>query len=321
MTARPVALVLRALGLGDFFTGLPALAMLRRALPGHEIVLATPATFGALALLSGSVDRTIPGHELSPLNAAPERPDVAVDLHGNGPASQRLLLEHRPRRLVAFGGVDSGGGPRWRRDEHETRRWCRLVADSFGCGGDGWPPAAGALPVPAVDCASPGATIVHPGAAARARQWPPDRFVAVARALARAGHRVVVTGGPADGELAAQVAAGAGAQACTALSVAELCAVVSAARLVVCGDTGIAHVATNYRTPSVVLFGPVSPAVWGPPPDRRHRALWHGAPSGSPIPGDPHGTEPDPRLLRISVAEVLSAVRDVDRGVRLAGVA
>jgi ADP-heptose:LPS heptosyltransferase len=44
---------------------------------------------------------------------------------------------------------------------------------------------------------------------------------------------------------------------------------------VVCGDTRNAHVAPALGTPSVVLFGPVPPAEWGPPPDRpaRHPLL------------------------------------------------
>ena len=44
---------------------------------------------------------------------------------------------------------------------------------------------------------------------------------------------------------------------------------------VVCGDTRKAHVALALRTPSVVLFGPVPPAEWGPRPDRpaRHPLL------------------------------------------------
>jgi hypothetical protein len=49
---------------------------------------------------------------------------------------------------------------------------------------------------------------------------------------------------------------------------------VRGSRLVVCGDTGIAHLATAYRTPSVVLFGPQSPARWGPPASPLHRILW-----------------------------------------------
>lgn len=48
-------------------------------------------------------------------------------------------------------------------------------------------------------------------------------------------------------------------------------------------------------TPSVLLFGPVSPAQGGPPVDRGlHRVLWH--PDGAQGPGDPHGAALDPRL-------------------------
>ncbi|WP_433833760.1 hypothetical protein ACQP2E_03970 [Actinoplanes sp. CA-015351] len=35
--------------------------------------------------------------------------------------------------------------------------------------------------------------------------------------------------------------------------------------------------ATAYATPSVVLFGPMSPVRWGPPAERsQQRAIWHG---------------------------------------------
>jgi ADP-heptose:LPS heptosyltransferase len=83
----------------------------------------------------------------------------------------------------------------------------------------------------------------------------------------------------------------------------ELAEVVAAADRVVCGDTGVAHLATAYRRPSVVLFGPVPPALWGPPRRRQHVVLWHG--DGT---GDPWGPELDPALARISVDEVTTAL-------------
>src|SRR3978361_1276376 len=85
--AAPVALVLRALYLGDMVTGLPALRMLRTALPDHRIVLAAPATAGGLALMAGVVDELTPALELAELTTAPRAAEVAIDLHGNGPQS------------------------------------------------------------------------------------------------------------------------------------------------------------------------------------------------------------------------------------------
>jgi ADP-heptose:LPS heptosyltransferase len=76
---------------------------------------------------------------------------------------------------------------------------------------------------------------------------------------------------------------------------------------VICGDTGVAHLATAYCTPSVVLFGPVSPAEWGPPADRlQHRALWAGRR------GSPHADLPDPGLLTITIANVVAELDRLD---------
>ena len=82
-----------------------------------------------------------------------------------------------------------------------------------------------------------------------------------------------------------------------------------------CGDTGIAHLATALDTPSVVVFGPTSPAHWGPPPERpRHAALWAGQA------GDPHADRVHPGLLAIEVDDALRALRAITtpRGARQA---
>jgi hypothetical protein len=298
MSDQPVVLVLRALGLGDLLTGLPALSVLREALPEHRIVLAVPDGLAPLAMLAGTVDETVHGHELEPLVDPPRRPELAVDLHGNGPLSRALLLDTRPGRLVAFGN----GGPRWRANEHEAARWCRLIIEGLPAPGIPVPMVAGALPVPPDMLVPVGATLVHCGAKATARRWPAERLAAVAILLSAAGHDVLITGGPGEQALAESIAAASGTRSAGVLDLPHLMALVARARLVVSGDTGVAHVATNYRTPSVVLFGPVSPAGWGPPADPRHQVLWHG--DGT---GDPHGHHPDPALLRITVAEVMAA--------------
>ena len=54
--ARPVVVVLRALGLGDLLTAVPALRALADAFPRHPRLLAAPAVLAPLARASGAVD-------------------------------------------------------------------------------------------------------------------------------------------------------------------------------------------------------------------------------------------------------------------------
>jgi ADP-heptose:LPS heptosyltransferase len=295
--------VLRPLGLGDLLTGVPAIRGIRAAVPDHRLVLATTRALEPLAALIDAVDEVLPAEELEPLDWAGPPPELAVDLHGKGPLSHVVVAALHPQRLLTF---DSPGypGPAWYLDEHEVRRWCRLVSEGLGVECD---PDALDLAVPDVAPPVRDVAVVHPGAAFPGRRWPPERFAAVARHLAAAGQRVVVTGGPAERELACTVAALAGLEENAVLAgrttSLELAAVIAAARVVVCGDTGVAHLASAYRRPSVVLFGPVSPALWGPPPRRQHVVLWHG--DGT---GDPWGTTLDPALARITVDEVTTAL-------------
>jgi ADP-heptose:LPS heptosyltransferase len=298
---RPRAVALRAIGLGDLLAGVPALRALRRALPDHELVLAAPGVLEPLVGLTGAVDRLLRTAELAPVPWAGPPPDVAIDLHGNGPASMRLLEALRPGRLVAFADP---AGPQWDADEHERARWCRLVSESFGVPAD---PDDLLLARPEVPPPVEGAVVVHPGAASASRRWPVERFGEVARWAAERGERVVVTGSATERYAAGEVARAAGLPAEAVLAgrtdLVQLAALVASARLVVAGDTGIAHVASAYRTPSVVLFGPVPPAQWGPSEKGPHTALWHGTGRG-----DPHGSEVDPALLRIGVPEVVAAM-------------
>ncbi|HZG04029.1 MAG TPA: glycosyltransferase family 9 protein [Streptomyces sp.] len=301
---RPRLLVLRALGLGDLLAGVPALRALRREFGGYEIVLAAPRELEPLARLSGAVDTLL--HAAAPGRAVPEEigwpgppPRVAVDLHGRGPESMRPLERLAPHRLLAFAAP---GGPPWYAEEHERDRWCRFLR-WYGVPAD---PSDLRLPRPAAVSPAPGAVVLHPGAGSPARCWPVERYAAVAAGLRRAGRRVVVTGGPQEYDLLARLAKLAAlpdADVHGGPPLERLAALVAGASAVVSGDTGIAHLAVALGTPSVTLFGPVAPRLWGPPPLPRHRALWHPGP-----PGDPHGHVPDPLLLRIRPEEVLAAL-------------
>jgi ADP-heptose:LPS heptosyltransferase len=305
---RPRLLVLRALGLGDLLTGVPALRALRQAYPDHELVLAAPRVLEPLAELAGAADRVLDATGLSPVPWDGEAPDLAVNLHGRGPQSHGLLAALRPRRLVAFGCPDaSHEGPAWRAEEHEVRRWCRLLEESLHLSAD---PRDLGLPVPQTPAAVPGAVVVHPGAAYPARRWPPQRFAAVARWAVLAGHDVVVTGGPDEVGLAEEVRRRADLPRRAVLAgrtdLTQLAAQIASARLLVSGDTGVAHLASAFSTPSVLLFGPTAPSRWGPPEDGPHAVIWHG--DGA---GDPWSAEVDPALLRVEVDEVLAGAEQV----------
>jgi ADP-heptose:LPS heptosyltransferase len=309
---RPRLVILRALGLGDLLTAVPALRALARAWPGHERMLAAPRALEPLVALidadgAPAVDRLVGVGELEPLPLELRGADIAVNLHGCGPQSHRVLLAAAPRRVLCFAHsavAASAEGPAWRADEHEVARWCRLLG-AHGVDAD---PSDLRLDRTAVTgpAWARGATIVHPGAASPARRWPAERFAAVARFAHAHGARVAVTGGPGERELAATVAELAGLPGgCVHAGETDLAALagaVAGAARVICGDTGIAHLATALGTPSVVLFGPTAPSAWGPPPSREHIVLWAGRT------GDPHGREPDPGLLELTAEQALDAL-------------
>jgi hypothetical protein len=88
---RPTVLVLRALGVGDLLTAVPALRGLRSAYPDHRLVLAAPAPLRELAMLTAAVDDLRPISQLGPLPWREPSPAVAVNLHGRGPQSTVAL--------------------------------------------------------------------------------------------------------------------------------------------------------------------------------------------------------------------------------------
>jgi ADP-heptose:LPS heptosyltransferase len=302
-------LVLRALGVGDLATAVPALRGLRARYAGEHIALAAPAWLVPLVDLIGGIDEVVLADGLT---GRLPRAAVAVNLHGRGPESHRLLRTTDPGELWAFANRAAGhvDGPVWIEEEHEVHRWARML-DHYGVVVDrsDLSLTVPSHPVRALQ------TIIHPGAKSASRRWPATRYAAVARALAERGHHVVVTGSAGEGDIASQVVLGAGLPARANLAgrtgVGELAGLVAHARLVISGDTGIAHLATAYRTPSVVLFGPMSPGRWGPPLDRPyHRPIWHGT---AAEPGDAPGPATHPALLGIAVDEVLAAAGEVER--------
>ena len=156
--------------------------------------------------------------------------------------------------------------------------------------------------------------VVHPGASVPARAWAPELHAELVGALVAAGRRVVVTGGPGERELTAQVA-GRPRSGVTDLggetTLAELAELLAAADALVVGNTGPAHLAAAVGTPIVSLYAPTVPAARWRPWRVPHVLLGdqEAACAGSrarecPFPGHPC-------LNSVSVEDVLAAVEQL----------
>ncbi|WP_067895816.1 glycosyltransferase family 9 protein [Nocardia vaccinii] len=301
-----VVLVLRARGLGDLLTAVPALRALRRARPHDHIVLAAPHRLKPIVDLITSVDEMVPTADAESMRWDGEPPVLAVNLHSAGAEGIVELAKTNPTRILtyrnaAFPDLD---GPEWQSDMHDVDRWCYLL-ESAGISADRR--NLGLVP-PVATTNHRDRVVIHVGASAEARRWPAERFAAVIRHLLVQDRDVVLTGDEFERGIALGIAARAGLPQHNVLAgqqnLIELSATVAEAELVVCGDTGVAHLATAFGTRTVLLFGPTSPDQSGPPPHLlgRHVVLWAGHT------GDPDGAAPDPGLLEITVPEVIDAI-------------
>ncbi|WP_227982412.1 glycosyltransferase family 9 protein [Nocardia spumae] len=301
-----VVLVLRARGLGDLLTAVPALRALRRARPRDHIVLAAPHRLKPIVDLITSVDEMVPAAHPQGLRWDGPAPALAVNLHSAGAEGIVELTRTEPTRLLSYrnSSFPELDGPAWQPEMHEIDRWCHLL-ESAGISADRR--NLGLVP-PVATTSHRDCVVVHVGAGAPARRWPGERFAAVIRHLLVQGREVVVTGDEFERDLALGIAARAGLSHDQVLAgqqnLIELSATVAEAALVVCGDTGVAHLATAFGTRTVTLFGPTAPGLSGPPPhlSGRHIALWAGHT------GDRYSDSTDPGLLQITVPQVIEAV-------------
>jgi ADP-heptose:LPS heptosyltransferase len=192
--------------------------------------------------------------------------DLVVDLTGNRYSALFTLLA-RPRASLGFDAAPLG----WayttrvtpRADEHRSRRPWRVVEPIVGRVDD---PPAPVPPPPDVGLAPDGPfALLAPGAGWPTKRWPAARFAALAERLAKDdGLRVVVTGSAAERALVREVAAATGALEVAADDLPTAIALCARARVVVCNDSGLAHLAAAAATPTVALFGPTNPDLTGP---------------------------------------------------------
>jgi heptosyltransferase-1 len=136
-----------------------------------------------------------------------------------------------------------------------------------------------------------------------AKQWPAEKFGAVAAALGRAGFVTLVNAVREDDPTAAAVVAASGGAAMpVCCTMPELMVLLSRAAVMIAGDTGPLHLAAALERPVVALFGPTDPARTGPY-GTRSEVLRH---ASSRVDHRRHPV-PEAGLAQITVEEVTAA--------------
>ena len=260
--------------------------------------------------------------------------DVSVDLQGNLKSAVMALLAGAPVRVsgspgftrdLAWMAANVWAAPRARR---QARAWVHVdLLASLGASREG---ACGAFRVPAAARARIEAdlagvarprVLLHPGTSrfGAFKRWPPGHFAELARRLRAGGAEVLVAWGPGEEDLARAVVAAVPAEARLAprtSSLGDLAALLASVDAFVGADSAPLHLAGLVGTPSVGLFGPKDPVVYGPATGRvellvedlpcrpcgLRRCLWTSGPE-----------EPSPCMDRLAPARVAEAVARVMR--------
>jgi heptosyltransferase-2 len=268
-------LILAPNWLGDAVMSLPALRALRQAAPEHRWTVAARAGVAPVYALA----RLGMGVATLPDRAAPRivpRPEVAILLPNSFHAALLALRSRAPRRI--------GYAGQWRAallrpaieraapgalPAHESYQYLELLRRA---GLIGELPGESDLHVPLHPEAAAIAAwrerfggrrliAIHAGAAfGGAKRWLPERFAALAAALAAQGANVALVGAGAERQAAQHVADAAQAPArihnlAGDTTLPELAALFAAAGALVANDSGPMHLAAAVGTPVVALFG------------------------------------------------------------------
>lgn len=274
-------LVLHHLLLGDTLMLTPLLAKLRARYPHATLRMACPRAFvplyagqpyGVQAQFFDPRDvRT-----LLPFLRLP-RPDLVLL-----PADNRYSWLARAlgaRWIVGFAG-DKPAWKNWGVDDlrlysPQPTAWGDTCAELV----DGprppqyrpadWPTPP-ARPLPEVIPGSPSWSglpyvVLHLGASSPLKLWDATRWQALAEGLEAQGHAVVWSAGPGEAHLVAACdPAGRYCNLAGQLDLPQLWHLLAGAALLVCPDTGVAHLGRLVGVPTLTLFGPGSALLCGP---------------------------------------------------------
>lgn len=294
--------VFRALQLGDLLMAVPAFRSLRAGFPDAEITLVgLPWAERFVDRFACYLDRFVefagyPGLAEVPVDEARVEAflaeqraygyDLVIQMHGSGRTSNPLALALggrvtagfyegcQPSRLAIGAPYPNRGSEIMRNLRLARLLECPDLGTRLEFPLSPTDRAEGASLVSQFPSSSRPWIGIHPGARPPARRWLAAHFATVGDALAeRYGAQIVVTGGPGEEPIAAEVASQMRHQALNLAgktSLGGLAAIIARLDLFISNDTGPAHIAVALDTPSVTIFGPADPDRWAPLDQKRH---------------------------------------------------
>ncbi|HEY0742108.1 MAG TPA: glycosyltransferase family 9 protein [Chryseosolibacter sp.] len=118
---------------------------------------------------------------------------------------------------------------------------------------------------------------IHPGARDPKRRWNLENFAQVADAVHQHGYEVVLTGSVFELDIMNKLASLATAPVINSVerlndvSLGHLAAIINSSSLLISNDTGVSHIASALKVPSVIIFSPFSDQNrWAPLNSKLH---------------------------------------------------
>ncbi len=282
----PSLLIVKLSSLGDLFHALPAVHNLKEGL-GATVDWVVQREYSGIVTCFDDVRRVIPfdrrgrdrrpGAFLKALRA--ERYDMVIDMQGLLKSAFITRLARTSRRI----------GPSFHREgsrlfyhavagrRDKVRHAVEENLDPVRYLGLAALPPVFPVTFPPLELPGHGPRVaVVPTSRWATKDWTPAGFAAAARTLhEERGATVYLMGGPGDVARCADIErmmGGGAVNLAGKTSLVEMGSYLAAMDLLVANDSGPVHMAAAVNTPSLVLFGPTSPARTGPYGDA-HRVV------------------------------------------------
>lgn len=260
-------LVIRYGGLGDFILTLPLLAALRRFFP--EAAVTFMGNRDTASLANGSYIDILEPAERHGINTFfVEGGDLDASL-SDFFASFDLILSFRTDRDGIFAanirracrGLVVSSPPAPDRPGIHTADFLLSSLDATGADWRSFVTPEPLLPLEGGQ--KDNLVAIHPGSGSSSKCWPLDRFVEIARRLEReTGLKPSFILGPAEADMRRTI--GWHFSAYDNRDIHEVAAFLKGCRAYVGNDSGVTHLAAALGVPTLALFGPTDPLVWGP---------------------------------------------------------